>query len=90
MADTVVPERFREAHRSGLRRFLGTGEPTMLDQRVELSALHRDGHEFPIEMTISCAYEEGAGDTVGRDSTPSCTTSPNGGSASRSCARCSR
>ena len=62
VADTVVPERFREAHRSGLGRFLGTGERTILDQRVQLSALHRDGYEFPIEMTISCTYDEGAGD----------------------------
>ena len=25
----------------------------MLNQRVEIVALHRDGHEFPVELTIS-------------------------------------
>ena len=65
VADAIVPERFRDAHRNGLRRFLGTGERTILDQRVELSARHRDGYEFPIEMTISCAYDKGA-DDIGR------------------------
>jgi diguanylate cyclase (GGDEF)-like protein/PAS domain S-box-containing protein len=62
VADTLIPERFREAHRSGVRRFLGTGERTILDQRVELSALHCNGSEFPIEMTISCTYDESTGD----------------------------
>ena len=25
----------------------------MLDRRIEIEALHRDGHEFPVEVTIS-------------------------------------
>jgi diguanylate cyclase (GGDEF)-like protein/PAS domain S-box-containing protein len=59
VAETIVSERFREAHRAGLRRFLDTGERTILDRCIELSALRRDGHEFPIEMTISCACGAG-------------------------------
>ncbi len=53
LADTIIPERHREAHRRGLERFLTTGETHMLGQLVELTALHRDGREFPVEITIS-------------------------------------
>lgn len=53
LADTIMPARYREAHRRGLRRFLETGEGPVLSKRLELSALHRDGHEFPIELSVS-------------------------------------
>jgi signal transduction histidine kinase len=36
-----------------MKRFLGTGESAVLNKRLELSAIHRDGHELPIELTIS-------------------------------------
>jgi PAS domain-containing protein len=42
LADTVVPERFREAHWHGLRRFLETGEGPVLNQRIEMTALRSD------------------------------------------------
>jgi diguanylate cyclase (GGDEF)-like protein/PAS domain S-box-containing protein len=65
LAETIIPERFRQVHREGLQRFLRTGERHILDECIELSAIHRDGYEFPIEMTISCARPAGAGDAAG-------------------------
>ncbi len=53
LAETIIPERDRAAHRRGLARFLATGEGSILGQRLQLRALHRDGHEFAIELTIS-------------------------------------
>jgi len=53
LADTIVPERLRDAHRRGMERFLRTGEGPVLNQRLELSAVHADGREFPIEITIT-------------------------------------
>jgi PAS domain S-box-containing protein len=53
LAATVVPTEYREAHRHGLERFLATGEKKVLGKRLELMGLHRDGREFPIELTIS-------------------------------------
>ena len=53
LAETIVPDAYRNAHRSGLQRFLATGEGPALNRRLELSALHRDGHEFPIELSIT-------------------------------------
>lgn len=57
MADTIIPLRYREAHRQGLRRFLQTGVGTVVDRRLELSALRSDGSEFPVELTISALRE---------------------------------
>ena len=53
LAETIVPPAFREAHISGMRRFHETGEAPVVNQRLELTALHRSGREFPIELTIS-------------------------------------
>ena len=53
LADTIIPERHRDAHRQGLRRARQTGQGAILGKRVELSALRSDGSEFPVEMTIS-------------------------------------
>lgn len=52
VADTIVPEYLRDAHRRGLARYLATGEGLILDRRIELQALHRSGRTFPIELTI--------------------------------------
>ncbi|MGH2840879.1 MAG: PAS domain S-box protein, partial [Solirubrobacteraceae bacterium] len=53
LADTIIPARQRDAHRQGIERFLATGEAKVLGQLTELTALHRDGREFPVEITIS-------------------------------------
>lgn len=52
MADLIMPPRYRERHLAGLQHFLSTGEGPVLNQRLELAALHRDGREFPVEITI--------------------------------------
>lgn len=59
LSELIVPERYREAHQHGVRRYLETGEPTIANRRVELEALHRDGHEVPVELTVSPAVIEG-------------------------------
>ncbi len=55
VSETVIPSRDREAHEQGLRHFLETGEGAILNRRIEMLACHRDGHEFPVEITISPA-----------------------------------
>ncbi len=53
---TLMPERFRDDHVRGIRRLQETGERRLIGQGpVELAALHRDGHEFPIELTLGLA-----------------------------------
>jgi len=53
LSEIIIPHRFREEHERGLQRFLDTGEAKMLRQRTETTLLHRDGHEFPVEMVTS-------------------------------------
>jgi PAS domain S-box-containing protein len=53
VAETIVPLRHRGAHERGLRRLVASGEGSIVNKRVELAALHRDGHEFPVELTIA-------------------------------------
>ncbi|MEA2300770.1 MAG: hypothetical protein QOE44_1305, partial [Solirubrobacteraceae bacterium] len=53
LADTIIPERHRAEHRTGLRRFLETGEGIRLGERRRLRALRADGTEFPVEVTVS-------------------------------------
>jgi PAS domain S-box-containing protein len=52
IAHTIIPERFREAHHRGLRRYLETGEAHVLGKRIEVAALHASGDEFPAELAI--------------------------------------
>jgi two-component system sensor histidine kinase/response regulator len=51
--EVILPPRYREDHERDLQRFLATGEGTMLRQRTEITGLHRDGHEFPVEVATS-------------------------------------
>jgi len=50
---TIIPERYRQAHSDGMQRFLEAGKGSVIDTLVEIHALHRDGHEFPVELSIS-------------------------------------
>ena len=50
LADVIVPPEWREKHRQGMARFLQTGESTLLNRRIELTAMHADGSLFPVEM----------------------------------------
>jgi PAS domain S-box-containing protein len=58
VADLIIPERFRAAHRAGLDRFLSEGIGPALDRHIEMSALRADGSEFPVEMTISALRQD--------------------------------
>ncbi len=51
--DTVIPERHRQAHLHGMARYMAGGESRVIDRRIEISALHKSGREFPIELAIT-------------------------------------
>lgn len=53
LAERIIPEAFRDAHRRGLARHLATGERRLLGRRLEMRALRKDGTEFPVELTIT-------------------------------------
>ena len=53
LSEVIIPHEFREAHNRGIKRFLATGEAPVVNKRLELTALHRSGRVFPIELTVS-------------------------------------
>jgi PAS domain S-box-containing protein len=55
MADLIIPEQYREAHSRGLERYNATAEERVLNRRIEISAIDRDGREFPVELSITMA-----------------------------------
>jgi PAS domain S-box-containing protein len=58
--ETIIPERFRDAHRNGLKRYLQTGEARVIGKRLELPAKRADGSEFLAELSITETHIEGA------------------------------
>ena len=52
LAELIIPAEMRTPHREGMRRSAATGEGRILSRRMELEAIHRDGHRFPVELTI--------------------------------------
>ncbi len=60
MSELIIPQRFRERHSQGLKRYLATGKGRVLGQRFELSAERKNGTEFPIELTITHIEIKGA------------------------------
>jgi PAS domain S-box-containing protein len=52
LAETIVPHVHRAAHIEGLRRWRETGEGRVLNARIEIQALHKDGRLIPVELAI--------------------------------------
>jgi PAS domain S-box-containing protein len=59
MVEVIVPESLRGSHREGFARYLRGGEPRILDRRVEVEAVRRDGTIFPVELAITRIVVEG-------------------------------
>jgi PAS domain S-box-containing protein len=53
MAELIVPPSLRTMHRRGLARFVETEEPVILNRRLELTGMRKDGTEFPVELAIT-------------------------------------
>jgi PAS domain S-box-containing protein len=59
LSELIIPERHRAAHEAGLRHFMSSKGPgALLDRKLDLVMLHRDGREFPLAITIG---SEGTG-----------------------------
>ncbi|MFC4068974.1 sensor histidine kinase [Actinoplanes subglobosus] len=53
IAELIVPQRHRATYLAGLAR-LADGDPgRLLERRPQLTAVHRDGHELPVETTLT-------------------------------------
>lgn len=52
LGDLIVPPELRGRHEEGLRRAVDTGRGAILNQRLELSAVRKDGTSFPVELVV--------------------------------------
>ncbi len=59
LAELIIPERLRAAHHAGLRRFAGSGTGPVVNSRIRVPALHRDGREIPVELSVAAVPCEG-------------------------------
>ena len=49
----LMPQRFHDAHRQGLARFLTTGEACVVGRTVELVGQRKEGTEFALELSLA-------------------------------------
>jgi len=52
LAEIIIPHNLREAHTNGMKNFYETGHGPVLNNRIEVPALHRTGRHFPVELAI--------------------------------------
>src|SRR2546427_1354163 len=56
----LMPDRFKEPHQRGFKRYLETSEAHVIGKTVELAGKRKDGTEFPVELSLSsCETGEG-------------------------------
>ncbi len=60
LADLIIPPQHRDAHRRGLARFLETEVGRIAGQRIDITALHKSGHELAVELIVTPYRQAGA------------------------------
>ncbi len=48
----IMPERFRESHKSGISRIISGEASKMIGGTIETVGLHKKGSEFPLELSL--------------------------------------
>ncbi len=59
LAEAIIPPSLRAAHRSGMVRYLATGEGPVLGKRIEITGMRADGSEIPVELAIMSNHQKG-------------------------------
>lgn len=59
LTDTIIPTYHRDGHNRGMSHYLSTGEERISKKLLNLPALHKDGTEFPIELSITPFHQNG-------------------------------
>ena len=58
--ELIVPEDVKDRAKSAFAHFQATGEGLLINSVVEIEALHRDGHLFSVEISLSATPVEDA------------------------------
>lgn len=54
----LMPEKYRELHRAGVKRYIDSAIPKLIGHTIELEGLRKDGSIFPLELSLSSWKEE--------------------------------
>ncbi len=55
----IIPEKFRQKHKEGVKRVSQTGKSNLIGKTFELEALKKDGKEFPVEISLALWQAKG-------------------------------
>jgi diguanylate cyclase (GGDEF)-like protein/PAS domain S-box-containing protein len=55
----IIPKSHRAAHNAGLVRAVQTGHSHLAGRSIEIVALHADGQELPVDLSLSMWFEAG-------------------------------
>ncbi|WP_430791871.1 PAS domain S-box protein [Actinoplanes sp. G11-F43] len=59
LTETIIPPALRSAHSAGFARHLVSGESDIMGHPVEVPAVHRDGSELRVSMTVDTLGPDG-------------------------------
>lgn len=63
--ETLAPKRYWPLFYASLEKFKQTGQSPALGKMLELTVVHRDGHEFPVELSVTPVRFRGRFQAVG-------------------------
>jgi PAS domain S-box-containing protein len=59
LSELIIPQRYRDAHERGIAHYLATGEGPVLNRRIEIQGINRDGVELQIELSVTASQQFG-------------------------------
>jgi diguanylate cyclase (GGDEF)-like protein/PAS domain S-box-containing protein len=59
LSEKIIPPQQRLAHRQGIQRLLESGQGSIINRRIEVTGLRRNGEEFPLELAIAFIVTDG-------------------------------
>jgi PAS domain S-box-containing protein len=65
LAEIIIPERYREMHNKGIKRYLKTGVGPVLGKTIDISALRQNGVEFDVSLSITPSQINGKKHFIG-------------------------
>jgi len=65
MHNLLGPERYDKAYQEGFKKFRNTGRGPVVGNTVELSAVRKDGTEFPVEVSVAAVKIKGKWNAIG-------------------------
>ncbi len=51
--ELIIPEKLRERHLQGMQRLMEENKISFVAKRIESIAMHREGHTFPVELSMT-------------------------------------